>query len=112
MNELKRKILQSDFYKNIYNNRNSQSIELSVSSLEHGMQEAAAIFQCPIYELTYKVLEEGNKGFFNIGSKPYLVRYTRIVYERSNIGVGDSINYNYGDISDANNKPVIVSKDT
>ena len=59
MNELKRKILQSDFYKEVYNNKNTRSVELSVASLERGMQEAAAIFQCPIYELSYKVLEEG-----------------------------------------------------
>ena len=85
MNELKRKILQSDFYKEVYNNKNTRSVELSVASLERGMQEAAAIFQCPIYELSYKVLEEGSKGFFNIGAKPFLVRYTHITYDKSNI---------------------------
>ena len=30
MNELKRKILQSDFYKEVYNNKNTRSVELSV----------------------------------------------------------------------------------
>ena len=50
MNELKRKILESDFYKDIYNNQNSRSIELEVENLEDGMHQAAAIFQCPVYE--------------------------------------------------------------
>ena len=68
MNELKRKILQSNFYKNIYNAHDSHSVELYVSSLEQGMQEAAAIFQCPVYELTYKVIREKSRSFLGIGA--------------------------------------------
>ncbi|PTY40574.1 FapA family protein [Brachyspira hampsonii] len=111
MNELKRKILQSDFYKDIYNNKNTRSVELSVASLERGMQEAAAIFQCPIYELSYKVLEDGSKGFFNIGAKPFLVRYTHITYDKSEMGVGKADNYE--EVYEGNSeKEVVVNKDT
>ncbi|WP_297298153.1 FapA family protein [uncultured Brachyspira sp.] len=112
MNELKRKILQSDFYKEVYNNKNTRSVELSVESLERGMQEAAAIFQCPIYELTYKVLEEGSKGFFNIGAKPFLIRYTHITYDKSNIGMGQGADYTIGTSGDSSQNKVIFNKDT
>ena len=112
MNELKRKILQSDFYKEVYNNKNTRSVELSVASLERGMQEAAAIFQCPIYELSYKVLEEGSKGFFNIGAKPFLVRYTHITYDKSNIGHAAGADYTVGNVNDYNQEKVVFNKDT
>ena len=112
MNELKRKILQSDFYKEVYNNKNTRSVELSVASLERGMQEAAAIFQCPIYELSYKVLEEGSKGFFNIGAKPFLVRYTHITYDKSNIGPAIGADYTVGNVNDYNQEKVVFNKDT
>ncbi|MEI0489161.1 FapA family protein [Brachyspira pulli] len=112
MNELKRKILQSDFYKEVYNNKNTRSVELSVESLERGMQEASAIFQCPIYELTYKVLEEGSKGFFNIGAKPFLIRYTHITYDKSNIGMGQGADYTIGTSGDSSQNKVIFNKDT
>ncbi|MEI0516867.1 FapA family protein [Brachyspira murdochii] len=112
MNELKRKILQSDFYKEVYNNKNTRSVELSVASLERGMQEAAAIFQCPIYELSYKVLEEGSKGFFNIGAKPFLVRYTHITYDKSNIGLAVGSDYTVGNVQDYNQEKVVFNKDT
>ncbi|MCZ9988640.1 FapA family protein [Brachyspira hyodysenteriae] len=112
MNELKRKILQSDFYKNIYNNKNTRSVELSVVSLERGMQEAAAIFQCPIYELSYKVLEDGSKGFFNIGAKPFLVRYTHITYDKSDIGVSTSNNYDDSYLEGNVQQKVVFNKDT
>ncbi|PCG19207.1 FapA family protein [Brachyspira sp. G79] len=112
MNELKRKILQSDFYKEVYNNKNTRSVELSVASLERGMQEAAAIFQCPIYELSYKVLEEGSKGFFNIGAKPFLIRYTHITYDKSNIGHAIGADYTVGNVNDYNQEKVVFNKDT
>ena len=112
MNELKRKILQSDFYKEVYNNKNTRSVELSVESLERGMQEAAAIFQCPIYELTYKVLEEGSKGFFNIGAKPFLIRYTHITYDKSNIGMGQGADYTIGTSGDSSQNKIVFNKDT
>ena len=112
MNELKRKILQSDFYKEVYNNKNTRSVELSVASLERGMQEAAAIFQCPIYELSYKVLEEGSKGFFNIGAKPFLVRYTHITYDKSKIGPAIGADYTVGNVNDYNQEKVVFNKDT
>ncbi len=112
MNELKRKILQSDFYKKVYNNKNMRSVELSVISLERGMQEAAAIFQCPIYELSYKILEEGSKGFFNIGAKPFLVRYTHITYDRSDIGIAQSDDYGEGYLEGNIHEKVILNKDT
>ncbi|MEI0537673.1 FapA family protein [Brachyspira pulli] len=112
MNELKRKILQSDFYKEVYNNKNTRSVELSVESLEHGMQEASAIFQCPIYELTYKVLEEGSKGFFNIGAKPFLIRYTHITYDKSNIGMGQGADYTIGTSGDSSQNKIVFNKDT
>ena len=112
MNELKRKILESDFYKEVYNNKNTRSVELSVVSLERGMQEAAAIFQCPIYELSYKVLEEGNKGFFNIGAKPYLVRYTHITYDKSSIGDASHGGYSSSYLEGNSQEKVILNKDT
>ena len=112
MNELKRKILQSDFYKEVYNNKNTRSVELSVESLERGMQEASAIFQCPIYELTYKVLEEGSKGFFNIGAKPFLIRYTHITYDKSNIGMGQGADYTIGTSGDSSQNKIVFNKDT
>ena len=112
MNELKRKILQSDFYKEVYNNKNTRSVELSVESLERVMQEAAAIFQCPIYELTYKVLEEGSKGFFNIGAKPFLIRYTHITYDKSNIGMGQGADYTIGTSGDSSQNKIVFNKDT
>ena len=112
MNELKRKILESDFYKKVYNNKNTRSVDLYVSSLERGMQEAAAIFQCPIYELSYKVLEEGSKGFFNIGAKPFLVRYTHIVYEKSNIAFGSGVDYTTGDVGENTQEKMLFNKDT
>ena len=112
MNELKRKILESDFYKKVYNNKNTRSVDLYVNSLERGMQEAAAIFQCPIYELSYKVLEEGSKGFFNIGAKPFLVRYTHIVYEKSNIAFGSGVDYTTGDVGENTQEKMLFNKDT
>lgn len=112
MNELKRKILQSDFYKEVYNNKNTRSVELSVVSLERGMQEAAAIFQCPIYELSYKVLEEGSKGFFNIGAKPFLVKYTHITYDKSSIGDPNSASYSDAYLEGGSQEKVILNKDT
>lgn len=93
MNELKRKILQSNFYKNIYNSHNSHSVELYVRSLEQGMQEAAAIFQCPVYELSYKVLREKSGSFLGIGKGKYFVRYTHIEYEKSKINLGGDKDY-------------------
>ena len=112
MNELKRKILESDFYKEIYNNKNTRSVDLYVNSLERGMQEAAAVFQCPIYELSYKVLEEGSKGFFNIGAKPFLVRYTHIKYEKSNISLGGGVDYSTGNTGENAQEKVVFNKDT
>ena len=84
MNELKRKILQSNFYKNIYSSQNSHSVELYVNSLEQGMQEASAIFQCPVYELTYKIIRDRSRGFLGIGGGKIFVRYTHI-WERIKI---------------------------
>lgn len=112
MNELKRKILQSDFYREVYNNKNTRSVELSVASVERGMQEAAAIFQCPIYELSYKVLEDGSKGFFNIGTKPFLVRYTHITYDKSDMGAAGSGNYANTYLEGNTQEKVVFNKDT
>lgn len=111
MNELRRKILQSNFYKNIYSSNNSHSVELYVHSLEQGMQEASAIFQCPVYELTYKVLKEKNKGFLGIGGGKYFVRYTHIEYEKSKINVGADKDYSSVENS-AEEDNLLVDKDT
>ena len=111
MNELKRKILQSNFYKNIYNAHDSHSVELYVSSLEQGMQEAAAIFQCPVYELTYKVIREKSRSFLGIGGGKYFVRYTHIEYEKSKIYTGTDKDYtSIEQESEENN--LLVDKDT
>ena len=112
MNELKRKILQSDFYKKVYENKNTRSVELSVVSLERGMQEAAAIFQCPIYELSYKILEEGSKGFFNIGAKPFLIRFTHITYDKSDIGLGKGLDYGSNNANEYSQEKIVFNKDT
>ena len=69
MNELRKKILESDFYKEVYDTQDVMSIELEVSSIEAGIEEATAIFQCPVDELSYKVIRDAKKGIFNIGSK-------------------------------------------
>ena len=111
MNELKRKILRSNFYKNIYNAHDSHSVELYVSSLEQGMQEAAAIFQCPVYELTYKVIRERGRGLLGIGGGKYFVRYTHIEYEKSKINIGADKDYTSVEQESKDNNP-LVDKDT
>lgn len=111
MNELRKKILQSNFYKNIYNSNDSHSVELYVHSLEQGMQEASAIFQCPVYELTYKVLKEKNRGFLGIGGGKYFVRYTHIEYEKSKINMGDDKDYTSVE-KGAEEDNLLVDKDT
>ena len=110
MNELKRKILQSNFYKNIYNSQNSHSVELYVNSLEQGMQEASAIFQCPVYELTYKVIRDRSGGFLGIGGGKIFVRYTHIEYEKSKINMGTDKDYT--SIENGEEDNILVDKDT
>ena len=111
MNELKKKILQSNFYKSIYKSNNFHSVELYVHSLEQGMQEAAAIFQCPVYELTYKVLKDRSKGFLGIGGGKYFVRYTHMEYEKFEINAGA-----YKDYTSIENRPnkdsLLIDRDT
>lgn len=111
MNELKRKILQSNFYKNIYSSQNSHSVELYVNSLEQGMQEASAIFQCPVYELTYKVIRDRSRGFLGIGGGKIFVRYTHIEYEKSKINMGTDKDYTSID-SDSEDDNILIDKDT
>ena len=110
MNELRRKILESDFYKEVYNTQDTLSIELEVSSIEEGIQDATIIFQCPIDELSYKVIRESKKGIFNIGSTKYLVKYTRTQHSKASLlctGSDCSINNRvYG-----SNSP-LLNKDT
>ena len=110
MNELKRKILQSNFYKNIYSSQNSHSVELYVNSLEQGMQEASAIFQCPVYELTYKVIRDRSGGFLRIGGGKIFVRYTHIEYEKSKINMGTDKDYT--SIENGEEDNILVDKDT
>lgn len=90
MNELKKKILKSDFYKSIYENQKTRTIDLSVPSIEAGMEEASAILECPLHEITYDILEYGSGGVFGIGVKPYYVRYKHTVCEKENIAKKDS----------------------
>lgn len=111
MNELKRKILQSNFYKNIYSSQNSHSVELYVNSLEQGMQEASAIFQCPVYELTYKVIRDRSRGFLGIGGGKIFVRYTHIEYEKSKINMGTDRDYTSID-SESEDDNILIDKDT
>ena len=111
MNELKRKILQSNFYKNIYSSQNSHSVELYVNSLEQGMQEASAIFQCPVYELTYKVIRDRSRGFLGIGGGKIFVRYTHIEYEKSKINMGTDRDYTPID-SESEDDNILIDKDT
>ncbi len=85
MNELRKKILESDFYKEVYDTQDVMSIELEVSSIEAGIEEATAIFQCPVDELSYKVIRDAKKGIFNIGSTKYLVKYTHTQHSKSNL---------------------------
>ena len=110
MNELKRKILQSNFYKNIYSSQNSHSVELYVNSLEQGMQEASAIFQCPVYELTYKIIRDRSRGFLGIGGGKIFVRYTHIEYEKSKINMGTDKDYT--SIGNGEEDNILVDKDT
>lgn len=112
INELKKKILESDFYKSLYENQYSRSVDLYVNSVEEGIEEASAILQCPIYELTYQILEEGSKGIFKIGTKPYYVRYTHIIYEKSSIPKGESLDYTDQNTSYTNKKHTVMDKDS
>ena len=112
MNELKRKILQSDFYKDIYNNQNSRSIELEVENLEDGMHQAAAIFQCPVYELSYKIIRDRSTGIFKkLHFTPYLIRYTHIKYDKSSITYGHTVDYSTVSHMDKDDS-VVIDKDT
>lgn len=112
MNELKKRILESDFYKSLYENQHSRSVDLHVSSVEEGMEEASAILQCPLYELTYQILEEGSKGIFNIGSKPYYVRYTHVIYEKSDISKGSGVDYTSQNDNKSAKKYALLDKDS
>jgi len=99
MNKLKQKILQSDFYKKVYQHRNSKTIDLYADSIESGMEEASALLKCPIYELSYQVLSEGSVGIFGVGTKLFHIQYRRLYYKDSYLLDG-SKRHTYGGTSD------------
>ena len=92
MNELKKRILESDFYQNIKIKRASKSIELHVSSIEAGMEEASSVLDCPLYELIYEVIEQGNNGILGVAKKPYYVRYIHVPLAGNKLSYGDNAN--------------------
>ncbi len=96
MNDLRKKILKSDFYKDAYANQSLDSTDLYVPSIQAGLEEASAIFQCPLYEVSYEVLESASSGVFGMGNKLHYVRYTRITYAKKMLVKADRI-YDYID---------------
>ena len=85
MNKLKQKILESDFYKKVYQNKNSKTIDLYVDSIDAGMEEASALLRCPIYELTHQVLNEGSPGILGIGIKQFHIEYRKLYHKDSHL---------------------------
>lgn len=96
MNDLRKKILESDFYKNAYANQSLDSIDLYVSSIQAGLEETSAIFQCPLYEISHEVLESASSGILGIGNKLHYIRYTRIIYAKKVLVKADRV-YDYID---------------
>lgn len=93
MNELKRSILKSDFYQRLKNSNETRSVELTVKTLESGIEEASAILNCPVYEIIYEVIESGSVGVFGIGQKSYRVKYTYAALDSARIGSAVSDEY-------------------
>ncbi len=86
MNELKKRILESDFYQDIKAKKSSKSVEIYTNSIEAGMEEAASLLDCPLYELAYEIIEYGSAGLFGIAKKDYYVRYIHVPLSRSEVG--------------------------
>ncbi len=89
MNELKKRILESNFYQDIKAKKNSKSVEIYTHSIEAGMEEAAALLDCPLYELAYEIIEYGSAGLFGIGKKSYYIRYIHITLSKSSVEHSD-----------------------
>ncbi len=91
MNELKKRILESDFYQDIKAKQSSKSVEIYTHSIEAGMEEAASLLDCPLYELAYEIIEYGSAGLFGIAKKSYYVRYIHVPLAKSgSVSSGES----------------------
>lgn len=103
MNDLRERILKSPFYKEVYENQFSKTINLYVNSIEEGLEEAATLLQCSVHELTYEVLRY-KKGFL---SKKDYVRYKYMPQEKVVLETVENID-NFTNVENTNKRVIKV----